>query len=119
MDEKTVRDSVPKYQAEELATTTPGATPTKRRRPKSPELALLSHPQLKLERPLSLFGGLPVSMSSSLALGPETLLQVTTGAGIIEWLRKGAPGQVSLMRKLAYVARKEHTLSPGLRKGNL
>lgn len=116
MDEKTVRDSVPKYQAEELATTTPGATPTKRRRPKSPELALLSHPQLKLERPLSLFGGLPVSMSSSLALGPETLLQVTTGAGIIEWLRKGAPGQVSLMRKLAYVARKEHTLSPGLRK---
>lgn len=116
MDEKTSRDSAAKGRVAPPSNKNHLLVDMKRRRPKSPELVVLGRPDLKLARPLSLFAGLPVSMSSSLALGPDTLLQVTTGAGIIEWLRKGAPGQVSLMRKLAYVARKEHTLSPGLRK---
>ena len=89
---------------------------TKRRRPKTPELSLFSRSPLKLERPLSLFEGLPVSMSSSLALGPDTVLRVTTGVGVLEWIRKEAPGFVALLRKLDYVARKEHAFSPGLRK---
>lgn len=88
----------------------------KRRRSKTHELALLDRPPMKLERPLSLFGALPVCMSSSLALGPDTVLRLMTGAGMVDWLRKKAPGHVALMRKLAYVARKEHALSPGLRK---
>ena len=116
MDEKTARDSAPNDRSAALVTATRGGVPKKRRRPKSPELAVLSRPELKLERPLSLFPGLSVSMSSSLALGPDTLLRVMTGAGTIDWVRKSAPGYISLLRKLAYVTRKEHALSPGLRK---
>lgn len=55
-------------------------------------------------------------MSSSLALGPDTVLRVTTGMSTIDLLRKKAPGYVALLRKLAYVARKEHALSPGLKQ---
>ncbi len=116
MDKNTARDSALNDRSAALVTTTRVAVPIKRRRPKSPELAVLGRPELKLERPLSIFGGLSVSMSSSLALGPDTLLRVMTGAGTIDWVRKGAPGYISLLRKLAYVARKEHALSPGLRK---
>lgn len=99
-----------------MVTTTRGGVPKKRRRPKSPELAVLSRPELKLERPLSLFPGLSVSMSSSLALGPDTFLRVMAGYGMIDLVRKGAPGYIYLLRKLSYVARKEHALSPGLRQ---
>lgn len=111
-----MRDSAPNNRPTALVTATRGAIPIKRRRPKSSELALLGRPELKLQRPLSLFPGLSVSMSSSLALGPDTLLRVTVGSGMIDLVRKGAPGYISLLRKLSYVARKEHALSPGLRQ---
>lgn len=53
-------------------------------------------------------------MSSSLALGPDTILRVTTGYGMLELIRKGAPRYVNILRKLAYVSRKDHAPSTGL-----
>jgi len=82
---------------------------------KSPEIVLHARPLLAPERPFLLFGDLPVCLSSSLAPNPDTLMRVVTGHGVTNLIRRGAPEIICLMRKLAYVDKQKHGLSPGLR----
>lgn len=85
------------------------------RRPKNQELAFFPRNPMKLERPLAVFKGLPVNLSTFLSLGPDTILRVLTQTSLQELAREEAPAFHALFRKLSYVAKGDHKLSPGLR----
>lgn len=93
----------------------PGAGEGRKRRPKTPELPVSRFAPLKFERPLSLFPSLPVHLSSPLTFSPDTVMRVVADISLQELLRSKVPPVHALFRKLSYVARGRHQLSPGLR----
>lgn len=94
---------------------TQGEEHLRTRRPKTPELAFFSRQPQRLERPLAVFKGLPVNLSTFISLGPDTILRVLTQASLQEHVREWSPAVHALLRKLSYVAKGDHTLSSGLR----
>ena len=82
---------------------------------RSTAISLHQYRPLQLERPLTLFGELSVTMSSALALGPDTVLRVVTGESLLSSIRKQQPSLHDSLRKLLYVAQEKHSLSPGFK----
>lgn len=88
----------------------------RKRHAKKPELPTLGSAPLRLERPLSLFGALPVCFSSPLAIDPDTLLRVVCGRGLLEVVRNINLSFIALLRKMSYVDKKKHKPSLGFKK---
>lgn len=111
------RHSVNGTQAPETAATSAaGSIGGRRRRPKTTELPISRFAPLKLERPMSLFGALPVHLSSALTFSPDTVMRAVADFGFQELMRGKTPGVHALFRKLLYVAKGKHKLSTGLRQ---